>query len=878
MSKRRHISPGTGGAPKWASRLLEWYCRPSLYEDLQGDLLEYFERNREAKGVGYARLIYIIDVLKFFRPYTVQKPQILKRMNQFYIFGNYVKTSVRCMTRNRLFTAINVVGLAVSMSVGLLIIAFVSDLLSYDNFHENKDRIYRLIAKDQHSNGSIMELATTSVKAGIDVREEVPEIESLTIMRRGFGRDVRVGDKVIQVGGFWADESFLDVFSFKLLKGNPVTALKEVNSLVLTETTARKLFDDTDVVGRIVKLDTASYQVTGVLEDVPKLSHIRFDALASFATVAAEEPDMDGGFYNWENIYMSHTYMTVKEGSDLVAIQEKLDKISETENAALENRRINLFLQPLSDIAVGHHYINETGSTMNAIALWILIGLGAVVIISACFNYTNLSIARALRRSKEVGIRKVVGASKGQVVAQFLTESVLISLLALLISFGLFLLLKQQFVSLHRFISNLVSLDLSLQMLVPFTAFAVVIGIVAGLLPAFFFAKTRSIAVLKGASAILSSKRLGLRRSLIVVQYVLSLIFITTTLIGFVQYKGMLSYDLGFSTSNIVNIRLQNNKPEIVEARIAELPEVELISKSAIITSLGSTWGTQAKYQGDSGFVWQNGINEQYLPLHHYTLLAGRNFAAKAESATETEVIVNEKLLARFDIAQNDVTGAVGEVLTIEGKRLTIIGVVKDFHYETLEDPIEPTVLRYEAQPGGYLNVKVSTTDWAATMASLESTWDEIDPVHPLDAKFYDEQIEQAYSQFSVMLKVIGFLAFLAICIASMGLFGMVVFTTETRLKEISIRKVLGAGESSLIYLLGRGFLLLLGIATAVAIPVTYLFFDQVVLAQFAFHSPIGVGELFGGVIGVLVIAFLMIVSQTMKAARTNPAQVLRNE
>ena len=264
--------------------------------------------------------------------------------------------------------------------------------------------------------------------------------------------------------------------------------------------------------------------------------------------------------------------------------------------------------------------------------------------------------------------------------------------------------------------------------------------------------------------------------------------------------------------------------------------------------------------------------------MHRHTLLAGRNFEAKAQSAAETEVIVNEKLLARFNIAQDNVAEAVGEVLTIEGKRLTIIGVVKDFHYETLEDPIEPTVLRYESQPGGYLNVKVNTTDLAAAMASLELAWDEIDPVHPMDAKFYDEQIEQAYSQFSVMLKVIGFLAFLAVCIASMGLFGMVVFTTETRLKEISIRKVLGAGEGSLIYLLGRGFLWLLGIATAIALPVTYLFFDQVVLAQFAFHAPIGFTELFGGVAGVLVVAFLMIVSQTMKAAGTNPAQILRNE
>tara|TARA_R110001606_G_scaffold295245_3_gene443021 strand:- start:215198 stop:217831 length:2634 start_codon:yes stop_codon:yes gene_type:complete len=877
VSKKQSISPPPK-PPRWATRFLEWYCRPSLYEDLQGDLLEYFERNVAAKGLTYARFIYIIDVIKFFRLYTVQKPQILKRMNQFYIFGNYVKTSVRSMARNRLFTTINVVGLAVSMSVGLLIIAFVSDLLSYDSFHENKDRTYRLIAKDVHANGHTMELATTSMKAAQRIREEMPEVESLTVFRRGFGGDAKIGDKTIPVGGFWADDSFFETFSFNLLKGDPQTALRELHSVVLTETTANKLFGSTDVVGKTMQFDTTTYVVTGLMADIPKLSHLRFEALGSLSTIAVNKADSDGDLLAWDNIYMSHIYMIIREGSNLAAIHEKLDQISQSENAALKNREISLFLQPMDEIAVGHHYSNEAGLTMNIIALWILIGLGAVVIISACFNYTNLSIARALRRSKEVGIRKVIGASRGHVIGQFLTESVLVSLLAVAFAFVLFLIIRGQFLSVHTFISNIVSLNLTVETVLYFVGFAVATGLVAGFLPAVFFSRIRSLQVVKGASPILTARRGGLRKGLIVVQYVFSLVFITATFIGYVQYKGLLAFNLGFNTENILNIRLQGNKADLLKKEIIQLPEVDSISQSLIVTSLGSIYGTKLKYQGDSLDVWQNLIDENYLPLHGHTLLAGRNFEAKAGTAEETEVIVNEQLLKELGKADEGLAGAIGEVVVADNKRLTVIGVVKDFHYETLEDPIHATILRYSKYPSGYLNVKISPSDWPATRAALEGIWEEVDPVHPLDAKFYDQQIEDAYGQFAVMIKVIGFLAFLAVCIASMGLFGMVVFTTETKLKEISIRKVLGAGERSLVYQLGKGFLVLLAVAALIALPVTYIFFDKVVLANFAFHEPIGMLELFAGLFGVLIVAVLMIGSQTLRAARTNPVNVLRNE
>jgi len=371
-----------------------------------------------------------------------------------------------------------------------------------------------------------------------------------------------------------------------------------------------------------------------------------------------------------------------------------------------------------------------------------------------------------------------------------------------------------------------------------------------------------------------------MRKGLIVLQYTLSLIFITTAVIGYRQYKSFIRFDLGYSTKNILNIHLQGNKGDLLIKELSELPEVNEISRSLMITSLGSMHGTNMKYKNpdDSARVWMNIVDEHYLPIHQHQFLTGHNFTLRPENGEENEIIVNQQALQRFDIAKRDPVKALGEMVKVDGKELTIVGVLKDFHYGTTEKKIEPVMFRYSANPSGYLNLKITSSDLPATMASIDKAWKKIDRVHPLDAVFYDDQIEHAYSQFSVMVKVIGFIAFLAICIASMGLFGMVVFTTETRLKEISIRKVLGANEGSLIYMLSKGFLILLTLSALIALPATYFLFDKVILINFAYHQPIGWMELLAGAIAIGLLAFMMIGSQTLKAARSNPAEVLKSE
>jgi putative ABC transport system permease protein len=883
MSEREHSTANNPDRtpPKWAQRFIEWYARPEVAEDLLGDLNEYYQRNLSSKGSFRANLIYLVDAIKFFRPYTVRRPKFINLLINWIMIGSYVKTSGRNLMRNKLFSMINIVGLAISMSVGLLLISFVHDLLSYDRFHENGDRIYRVVTWPGKNHDESGEFASTSVRAGMLIKERVPGLEEVALMRQEHDGDAVVGDKTLPIGRFWADPSFFKVFSFHLIEGDQATALSAPYSIVLTEASAKKLFGNDKALGKVIKFDTLEYQVTGIMKDIPRFSHIRVESLLSFSTLELLTLE-DRRFQSWGSIWSNYVYMLFAEGTTPEQIQVHLDAICEQENAVDETVHRDLALQPLYDIALGKDLSNSIGPTFPIVVVWVLSALAMIVILSACFNYTNLSIARSIRRFKEIGLRKVIGAKSGQVRHQFLAEAVIVSLLALVISFGIFLLLRDGFISIAPEIQYIVDLQLTPVMVIAFIIFSIVVGVVAGFLPAIFFSKVNIISALKDSSSVKVFRHLSIRRLLVVVQYTMTLVFITATFIGYKQYKSFLAFDLGFTTDNILNVRLQGNNSDVLMNEFNEIPEVQGISRSHMVSSIGNYWGGTMKYKdmNDSSFVRLNAVDENYFPLHDYKFVAGGNFIARpASKEAAGEMITNEFVLRKFNIANNDPVKAIGEEIDFEGKKYTIVGVVKDFHYGKVDNQIEPVLFMYwDGWKNGFVNLKIHTEDPIATMARIEQAWKKVDRIHPLDAVYYKDAIQRAYSEFSAMITVIGVLSFLAISIASLGLFGMVVFTTETRLKEISIRKVMGATPGNLVVLLGRGFVWMLCISAAIALPLTYFFFESVVLTNFPFHAPIGAAELFLGLGGVLVIAFVMIGSQTFKAARSNPAEVLKNE
>ena len=832
------------------------------------------------------------------------------------MIGSYIKTSIRNLMHNKLFSIINIIGLAISMSVGLLLIAFVLDLRSYDRFHENGDRIYRItsvVTSNGEQNQSGSKFATTSIKAGKLIREKMAGINryasgtdgppvrfpaEVAIVRHDFSQDATVGGTTIPIKGFWAEPSLFIIFTFPMLEGNPETALKDPYSIVLTETAAKKLFGNESALGKAIQFDTLAYQVTGVMKDVPFFSHIHFEALVSLST-AEQLNKNDRNFLSWTSMGANYVYLRLPDNATMTSIQSQLDAIAKAENLTDENTTIQLELLPLYQTVVGEEFRRSEGGPgsmgphLSPRVLWILGGLALVVILSACFNYTNLSMARAMRRFKEVGLRKAIGAGKNQIWQQFLIEAILISLTALYLSFVLFLVLRPQLINLAPEMQRMVKLELSPAMVIAFIGFSVTIGVMAGLMPALFFSKVSAISALRNVPAspaygsVKSFKRGLLRRALVVTQYTVTLIFITTTAIGYVQYKNILAFDLGFNTENILNINMQGNKPDAFLKELSEMPEISALSRSLIVTSVGNAWGGYVKYNDsrDSALVMTNNIDENYLPLHDYKLIAGGNFKARPTTAEAvSEVIVNQQFLKRFNISNNDPEKAIGKEITfnsfnVRNRRMTIVGVMKDFHYGKVDNLVGPVAFMFwTPENRAVINAKIQSTDMLATMARIESKWKKIDVVHPFKAQFFDEAIEEAYSEFSTMIKVIGFLSFLAISIASMGLFGMVVFTTETRLKEISIRKVMGASPGSLVYLLSRGFLALLSLSALIALPVTYLFFEDVVLTHFPYHTPVKAAELFVGLLSVLLVAFVMIGSQTMKAARSNPADILKSQ
>lgn len=868
--------------PRLAEKFLSWYCKPALLEDLQGDLYEYFQRNIESKGVTRAKLIYIIDVVKFMRLYTIRKPEFVNTIINWIMLGSYVKTSARSIRRSPLFSTINIIGLAISMAVGLIMIAVLNDVFSYDTFHTNKKEIYRVISRYSYrGNQDNNFMATTSLRAARLIEESVAASNGIAILRRDFEGDFTAGDKTIPLQGYQTNPGLLQVFSFKLLKGNPVTVLKEPFSLVLTESGAVKLFANEDPIGKVVKFRDRDYIVTGILQDLPHFSHMRFEVLGSLSTRETSEQQIKED-NKWDNIWNAWVYLRLPPETELQTVKETFDRISVKEDSTIKETRIELALQPLLEIIAGTDDLsNQIGPVIGNLTLLIFGGLTFVVLLSAGFNYTNLSIARSLRRTREVGIRKVIGAMKSHVMGQFIVEAILISLIAVGLAIILFVILKPHFIGIEPEIQQLFKLELTPILLLYFISFALLIGLLAGLFPALFFSRVNAIEVLKRWYPVKGLGKIGMRKALIVFQYTISIIFITATVISYKQYKNYIGFNLGFNTENVLNISLQGNKAELLKKELLELPEVTGISQSAMVTSIGNYWGTPVKHPSnleDSSWMAYNFIDEHYLALHNHKLIAGRNFTTLSDSARESEVIVNEQILKKYNIT--DPAIALDETLIVDGKELQIVGVLENFVYGRSNDANQKkeVLFRYTKKNVHLLNVQIQSSDLIGTVAKIETIWKELDPVHPFEAKFYNQQIEEAFAGLRASVSVAGVLAVLAVGIASLGLLGMVVFTTETRLKEISIRKVLGAKELLLLYLMSKNFILMLAIAAAVALPLTYLFFDRVAFPEMANHAPIGIADMLLGVSCILLIALVLITTQAWKIARSNPAEVLKSE
>jgi ABC-type antimicrobial peptide transport system permease subunit len=772
------------------------------------------------------------------------------------------------------------------MSVGILMIVLISEIHSFDSFHEKKDRIYRVTtSRQQLFQGEPEFFASAPHWIGDQIKDHIPSVEQVLVLDRDMTADLKTDDKGIAVSGYYTTPSFFDVLSFKLKKGNPQTVFQNPGAIVLTESAARKLFGDTDPINKTIKVennqDFQSGIITGVMEDPPLNSHLNFEALVSMKTMENSLVPRRRYFQDNPGSYaQSYVYLVLTEGANVADIESAIGTImADHSSGGVPNR---LSLQPMKQFITRDAGL-QPGPTFSKRKIDMMVSLTIIVLLAACLNYTNLSLVRALRRSKEISIRKIAGASRFQIFSQFMTEVLLLSMFALTVGLGIFFLIKPEFLNLAILTSSsraMFLLDILPAHATYFLLFAIGVGCIAGFFPALVLSKGKASTLFDVTKLKLFSG-VSIRYAMITFQIALSIGLIMCAVMVRSQYNYVLDYDLGYDTENIVNIDIHGDYIDLLENEYGKLAEVVETSKSSVALGTREMMPADAMTEDRSDTVMFSSsyVDHKYLRMHGFELIAGTSFTPFTEGENQNNIIVNERFLDELKLGPPE--QAIGKhIWYFDEQKLTVQGVVKDFIGMSLDAEAPEAFGFLNRTSGGneILGVKIVSNNLKSTLEKLEKAYKELDPVHPFDATFYDDQIAKTYETSKSTYTIVSFLAVLAISISTLGLLGIAVFTIETRMKEICIRKVLGAGVRSLVLLLSQSFLLMIIIAAATAIPVTYYIVDDLVLSEFLYRAEIGIIEIISGLIIVLVIGTLTVGWQVRHAAVQNPADLLRED
>jgi putative ABC transport system permease protein len=803
------------------------------------------------------------------------------------MFRSILTTALRNILRNRSFSLINMVGLSVSMSLALLVILIIREQYTYDNFHRDADRIYRVNTRALRVAGGSEDYASAPLPIARIFREEYTFAEEVVSLNRRFGGDVTFGNVNVPVNGLFVDPSFLTVFNFPLEKGNPASALNEPNSLILTQASAKRIFGDQEALGQTVSVSGyGEFVITGVLKEFQSKTHFEFQMLGSMNAVPGFEAQniIGNSIDNWNNYYGNYIYFKLREGKNTEEVEKALTDVVKKHYATLKletrDRGYEFFLMSLSELSPGPEMSNRMGNGMPDLLILFLSILVGIVMLMACFNYTNLMIAKSLSRAREIGVRKVVGAQRIQVFLQFVGEAVVFSLISLAFSYLFLQLLKPAYHQLNMAREFDVELKEDYLLYLLFFGFAVLIGVVAGLLPAGYLSAFRPVSVLKDSGNLKVYSRLTFRKVLIVTQFTFSVVFVIVVLVIYKQINFMVTTDYGLNDKNLLNVRLQGMEFQKLANEVKALPGV--VSVGGVSHPLG-TWADRSsdykKNLADEPFVMRDFIvDDNYINNVDLKFLAGHNFVASEQGQQERHIVLNEQSLKLFGF--NDPIGAIGQpVYTDDSLMLTVIGVVKDFHFRPLSYQIGPVALRYKFSSLGYLSARIVPSQKDIVVASIESIWKKLDPIHPIEWKMMDEEIDEAYQQggFFDVLNIVGYISFLAVSLACLGMLGMAMYSTQTRFKEIGVRKVMGASSRELTVLLSRTFIILLGIACIIGIPIGYFLGEQF-LNTYAYKIQISPLLILSGIALVGGLGILTICSQTWRAASSNPVKSLRYE
>ncbi len=880
--------------PTFFLKFFRWFCHPKLQKYIEGDLLELYDERLKEKGKRTADLKFMIDVMLLFRPSIIKPVEGYYHLNEYGMLKNYFKISIRTIWKYKVFSFINIFGLAVAMSVVLLLVLMLSDQHRYDQFHPKKERVYRILSS---SSTSRQPYATSPFPLAGALRE-YPAIEETTFLSPNVGGDVYYDQKLAEMKGYFAEPSFFSVFGFELEKGNAAIALSNPNSIVISSELATRLFQSEDPIGKVVDFSDrqlpfpqgsesvgeppvkwGSFTITGVINISSYKSHLKFDALmsASSLPILLAEKKLTDATQDWENYFRTYTYVLLREENNERDLATALNDLVKRTYASInsdQTKGFTLMPQPLTSIQLELRG-NDTNQRMPRVGYYFIGFLALVILISATLNYTNLTVARALTRAKEIGVRKVNGAFRRSIIFQFLSEAVVTALLSLSVAITLLLIIKPAFKSL--WVNQYLQFDLpdTISTYFIFIGLAISIGLIAGLYPALYISRYSPSKALKGQ--IVERRKFGFRKTVTVFQFVISLFFIITSMVVFSQFRYFMNFDYGFNAEQIVNIRMQGTDFEKLRNEISTIAGVVSVSGSDIIPATGTNNGLQfRKLHSQTDYQQANVLLASPLFIENLNLkiIAGKSFH---EKEPDRYVLVNESAVKNW--GYKNPQEIIGETFETKwsNETLEVVGVVKDFHYMLLLDGtgIAPLFIRNQPQQFQFLNVKIASNHTNAALANIEMKWKQVDPLHSLQYRFYEDELSSTHQAIFDLVLILGFIAFLAVVIACLGLLGMTTFTTERKTKEISIRKVMGASEWVLIRLLSREYFILLLIAIIVGAPLSY-FANNFWLQTLANRVELGWGILAIGIGILIVLGLLTIGSQTWRASKQNPANTLR--
>lgn len=880
--------PKTYRTPKFADRLLHWFCRGELLEEISGDLYEFYQVQRAELPRWRANLSYWFHILNFLRPFAFKKET--QNLINTVMYKNYVKIALRVIGRNKFYSFLNLSGLSVGITCCLLIFLYVRDEYSYDKHHENFDQIYRVVTDFKIGDREILRPMAPIVMAE-HLEETIPDVEAAgRIMVGNFTSVVDLGEKQVQVkNATYATSEILSIFTIPFVAGSPEGALDDPKTVVVSESMAQHLFPDESALSKVVTFNNDSFVIKGIFKDMTENSHFKFDFIMS---VAYQTSRFEMG---WMNIN-AFTYLKLADGADQANIEAKLNQtletfiapmVQETFGVAASDIQSNgnharFYLQPLADIHLQSNFSREISPNGSIATVRTISLIGIIILVIACINFVNLSTARAAIRSKEVGVRKVLGSKKKQLVTQFLFESTLFSVISFAIASIIVILILPYFNQIAgKLIVNPFGGTPALWLIM--IAASLVIGLVAGFYPAFVLSSFKLDKSLKSQNQ-LNGKGSWLRGGLVVLQFTISTILIIATLVVNNQLNYLENKTLGYAKDNLITVdvmdlgRLGANR-EVLINEFTNSPVIEAYTLSGYVPVGGSRLEMYLKRREASAIdetissqAWA--VMDDYVPTMGLEIILGNDFNKEVTSDSAVSIILNETAVKRLQLA-NPIDTKLTMSYNEQSYDVRVVGVVKDFHFDSMKENIKPLFL-YKGQDPWSFSLRFNGPASAA-MAAVEEIWENHSGGQPFVGNVVSEQYKSLYKNEGKMKVLVNAFSVVAIIIAILGLFGLATFMAEQRKKEMGIRKVLGATPAMLFMNLLKNFTMLISISCVIAIPIAFIVTNSW-LSEFAYHISLKPMFFIGASLMMLVMAWLTVSYQSLKVANRNPVDNLRYE